>query len=111
MQILVVDDDALTCSLLMRLLVDEGHEVDSSADGAEAMVRLRSKKYTTMLTDLVMPGMSGLELVIEARAVCPGLHCVIITGQRMPPEADRGEVPWLSKPLDFDALLACIAPR
>ena len=109
MQILIVDDDAQTRLLLARLLGDEGHEVDACANGAEALVRLCSKTYAAMLTDLVMPGMSGLELVREARATCPGLNCMIITGQRRPREADRGGVPWFSKPLDFDALLACIA--
>lgn len=107
MLILLVDDDPATVFVLNRLLVSRGHEVDICADGAQAVARLRSKAYAVLLTDLVMPGMSGLDLVREARGLRGGLRCLIVTGHPRPREGDEG-VTWLRKPLDIDALLSAL---
>lgn len=111
MQILLVDDDSTVCRLLGKLLRLEGHEVDTCGSGAEAMVLLRGKAYVVLLTDLVMPGMGGLELVREARALCGALRCVVISGQKRPTEAELGGAGWVPKPVDFDQLLASLEAR
>jgi DNA-binding NtrC family response regulator len=108
MQILLVDDDAGMLSILAMLLGAEGHEVDTCECGDDAIGRLRDKAYGALLTDLIMPGMSGLDLVREARALHAGLRCVIISGQEAPAEAERGGATWVLKPLDLDALLASL---
>jgi len=108
MRLLVVDDDPSTLFVLSRLLRSEGHEVDTAASGAAAMDRIRTVEYDALLTDLVMPGMSGLDLIQKAGALRDGLLCIVITGQP-PPEPDlRGSAIWLQKPLDFDAVLAVL---
>jgi DNA-binding NtrC family response regulator len=110
MQLLLVDDDASMLALLRQLLDSAGHEVDACASGAEALALLQRKTYAALLTDLVMPAMNGLDLVREARTLVTGLRCIIITGHDPPPEAERDGVTWLSKPLDFDRLLAALTP-
>jgi DNA-binding NtrC family response regulator len=109
MQILLVDDDDGMLSILAMLLGAEGHEVDTCGCADDAIDRLREKAYGALLTDLVMPGKSGLDLVREARVLHGGLRCVIITGQEAPAETERGGATWVLKPLDLDALLASLA--
>lgn len=108
MRLLVVDDDPSTLFVLSRLLRSEGHEVDTAASGALALERIRTVAYEALLTDLVMPGMSGLDLLQEAIALSEGLLCIVITGQPAPAPDLRGGAIWLQKPLDFDALLAVL---
>jgi len=108
MLLLVVDDDASMLRLLSRLLRSEGHEVDTCGSGEEAMVLLRGRTYAVLLTDLVMPGMGGLELVRQARALSVGLRCVVISGQQRPEEAELAGAGWVRKPVDFDLLLASL---
>ena len=109
MKILLVDDDPPTLKVVRALLRAEGHEVETCLDGATAVERLRAGPYEVLLTDLVMPVMGGEELIRQARALDPGLRCVVISGQ---PPRRGGEfegTAWLSKPLDFDALLDALA--
>jgi DNA-binding NtrC family response regulator len=56
-----------------------------------------------LLTDLVMPGMSGLELIRAARTTHPSLRCLVMTGH---PSSDEPDVEWIAKPIDLDQLLA-----
>ncbi len=108
MKILVVDDDAVTVNVVGVLLRYEGHEVDTCARGEEALERLGAARYEVLLTDLVMSGMSGVELVQRARELDGALRCAIISGHTDRDAAEPGGTTWLSKPLDFDALLTTI---
>src|SRR5262249_6167539 len=62
-RILVVDDIASNRDLLTRRLVREGHEVESAADGPSALDRLVTERFDLILLDLMMPGMSGFEVL------------------------------------------------
>jgi CheY-like chemotaxis protein len=105
LRILVVEDDANSREALAMLLSDAGHIVEECANGRVALSKLSAGDYDVLLTDLVMPGMSGLELVNAARASAPRLRCVIISGQA---PIEDAPVLWLGKPLDVDALLAVL---
>jgi CheY-like chemotaxis protein len=107
-KILLVDDDLPTLKVVGALLRAEGHEVDACSDGATAVERLGAATYGALLADLVMPRMGGDELVRRARALDPALRCVIISGQASPSGGAPDGAAWLSKPLDFDALLALL---
>lgn len=80
--ILVVDDEPFFTTLVSRLLIDEGYEVDTACNGMNALEKIiRGKKYNLLLTDIVMPGMSGFELYERAIKIAPYLaNKTIITG-------------------------------
>lgn len=77
--ILVVDDDPSNRVTLERLLKREGYRVFHAASGREAMESLRSQSMDLVLTDLKMPGMSGLDLLRAVRAVDPDVEVVVMT--------------------------------
>ncbi len=66
-RILVVDDDEMLCQLLIRWLEKEGHECVSAYSGEEALERLSESRYTLMVTDINMPGITGMELLSRIR--------------------------------------------
>jgi len=105
-RILVVEDDPNSREGLAMLLGGEGHEVVSCSNGAKALVLLQAATYDVLLTDYVMPGMSGVELALAACATYPALRCLIMSGQ--PPIETERPFRWLGKPLDLDALLAAV---
>ena len=65
--ILIVDDEKSVRSLLYDLLEIEGHHVLEAADGPEALYRLHCGGVDLVLLDVMMPGMSGIEVLTEIR--------------------------------------------
>lgn len=107
MHILVVDDDENTRKVLRRFLTSEGHVADACENATKALEQLHAEHYDALLTDLVMPGMNGVELVDAAKAFCPTLRCLIMSGQaRVKGKAD--DVAWVVKPIDIDRLLTAL---
>jgi len=80
--ILLAEDDLSTRQFLTGALVKAGHEVTSCADGLEALKALeeRTSDFHLLLTDIVMPGIDGIELSTRAGALCPAMKIVFITG-------------------------------
>jgi len=108
-RIMVVDDDDGTRTVLTRLLELEGHVVDAYENGETALTQLKIAQYDVLITDLVMPGMSGLDLVRAARSTNGKLRYLIATGHPADPDAPA-DIGWLSKPIDVDELLATLGP-
>jgi DNA-binding NtrC family response regulator len=77
--ILVVDDDDANRVTLERILQREGYRVVHAIGGREAMDRLREDRVDLVLTDLKMPGMSGIDLLKAARKVDPDVEVVVMT--------------------------------
>ena len=67
-------------TFLERALERVGHEVTSVADGFEALPHIANTRYDLLLTDIVMPGMDGLELARRASIEMPGIQVIFITG-------------------------------
>jgi len=78
--VLVVDDEESIRDLLLKTLTLADYEVDVSADGTQALERLRGTTYDLLIADLKMPGMDGLSLIREARRYRADLPVIIITG-------------------------------
>ncbi len=110
MQILLVDDEDDARSLLARVLRRQGYSVDTCADGALALIQLESTSYDVMMTDQIMPGMSGTDLVLAARRLHSGLRCIVASGHAPPEESIRGHAEWITKPLDIGEVLALLGP-
>jgi DNA-binding NtrC family response regulator len=80
-RILVVDDDALSREFLVEAVAALGYQPIEAKDGSDALARIVSESPDLLLTDLRMPGMSGLELIQKVAAILPGLPSVLITAQ------------------------------
>jgi DNA-binding response OmpR family regulator len=76
---LVVEDDATTRTLLAGLLESIDCDVDLAADGEEALVQLQSRDYDIILLDIVLPKMSGIDVMESLRRERPHtLSCIIV---------------------------------
>ena len=79
--LLLVDDDRLVLETLAAQMEAEGFRVATARSGAEALAALhRGARFDVLISDLAMPGMSGLALVQEAQARQPGLPAILLTG-------------------------------
>ena len=113
LRLLVVDDDASSLELVSRCLSNAGYTVNAAADGEEAWARLRAKAYDLLLTDHVMPGLSGLELVARLRA--SGMTLPVIIDSASPDMREVSDYPDLAlaavlrKPLDVTEIREAVA--
>lgn len=98
--ILVVDDEVLVAQLTGSILEQTGFKVEVSYDSAQAQRLLRGgTQYDLLVTDIVMPGMSGIELAEQAKIEFPAMSVLLITGHtdQHAELADKG-LPVLVKP-------------
>ena len=111
-RILVVDDDPGQRSLLDSFLRSQGFEVVTADSGARALETLRAGHHDMIISDVRMPGMTGLEMLRRARqefTTLPVLLVTAFTDIRDAVEAMRdGAVNYLAKPIDLEELLAIV---
>jgi two-component system response regulator HydG len=81
MRVLIVDDDQAICRVLEAQLAREGFAVASACDGPTAIEMAAKTKFDVVLLDLIMPGMSGIEILRELRSMAVPPEVVIMTGQ------------------------------
>jgi PAS domain S-box-containing protein len=103
--ILFVDDDPLIAMSTTEMLEDLGHRVIGANSGLHALDILKSaQKIDLMMTDHVMPGMTGIELAAASREVRPSLPILLATGYAELPEGAQVDLPRLAKPYHQDQL-------
>jgi DNA-binding NtrC family response regulator len=111
-RILVVDDDPGQRSLLQTFLSDLGLEIVLAASGAEALKTLAAQKFDMMISDVRMPGMTGLELFERLRETNSTLPVLLVTAFPQVRDAvaatRHGAVNYLEKPIDLDELSATV---
>ena len=79
--LLIVDDDAEFLGTLVRRFRRRGYRAKSAGDGAEALGLAERKQFDVAILDMVMPGLSGLELLEKLKAANPGCEVIMLTGQ------------------------------
>src|SRR5256885_684912 len=79
-KVLVVDDDPETANGLTAILKDDGYQVDVVGSAEEALERFGVTTYHLLLTDLLLPGKSGVELTKTVHESAPATAIVLITG-------------------------------
>jgi len=78
-KILIVDDESIVRESLSDWLDGAGYDVEVADSGEAALPIIKKKQPKIMVADLVMPGMTGIELMNEAKKIIPTLSTVIIT--------------------------------
>ena len=99
-----------------RLLERAGHSVVEASDGTAALAALEADQPDVVVTDIIMPGMNGLELILEVHRRQPVLPVVAISGGApsngpdgiLVVARDLGAAATFPKPLDMPALLATV---
>lgn len=107
-RVAVVDDDPRTLRTMQLLLREEGYSVEVFSDATTALEALRAERFDALVTDHVLPGLQGLALARIVRREMPHVRCVIVSGHDPPKSFADEEIPWLIKPVSFDALVAAI---
>jgi len=111
-RILIVDDDPAQRSLLDSFLGSQGFLTVVVPSGERALEVLRSERVDVMISDVRMPGLSGLETLRRARQIRGGLPILMVTAHADIRDAvgamRDGAVNYLSKPIDLDELLSSV---
>lgn len=108
---MVVEDDPAIREVVQMLLEDEGYEVVTAANGAEAKDELDSVEPCVMLLDLTMPVMSGWELLRHLERdgrLDDGIHVVVVSASPNAQPLPAGPVAVLRKPVRAEDLLATV---
>jgi DNA-binding NtrC family response regulator len=79
-RILVVDDELTVCKSIRQVLVREDCEVDMAQSGEEALKKEADEPYDVMIVDLMMPGLSGMDLLKMLKARNPKARVIMVTG-------------------------------
>jgi len=79
-KLFIVDDDKDLLSILADVFSEEDYSVDTCSDGLEAIERCRTKAYDLIITDIMLPGASGIEILREAKKIRPETLVILITG-------------------------------
>jgi YesN/AraC family two-component response regulator len=113
--VLIVEDDDLVREILARMLKERGCRVLTASGAEEAWeIYTREPQVHVLLTDVVMPRMTGLELADRVLAAKPGQHVVLVSGYAIDALARRGitlpPLPFVQKPLSSDELWSKLRP-
>jgi len=81
-KILVVDDNLMMRKLIVNLFRNEGYAFEEAPDGIEALKLIDHETFDLVITDIIMPKMEGIELIIQARKKFPGLKIIAISGSK-----------------------------
>ena len=107
-RVLIVDDEANARTALAELLRDEGYSVETAADGFKALPKLEEFAPDVVVTDLKMPGLSGLELMAKVRERDPDSVVIVMTAFGAVESAvqamRQGAADYLTKPVNVEEL-------
>jgi two-component system, NtrC family, nitrogen regulation response regulator NtrX len=108
-RILIVDDDPATLGSLSRAFAMEGLEALTASSAVRALERLQTEPVDAILSDVVMPGMDGLEFLARLRERAPSVPVVLMSGQASLENAVKatrlGALDFVEKPVSLDRLL------
>ena len=80
--ILIIDDDEFFREMLVQMLQQEGHQVTASNDGVKALAMLERTRPDLILTDILMPNMDGVELIMELSRQSNNTPVIAMSGGR-----------------------------
>jgi diguanylate cyclase (GGDEF)-like protein len=114
-KVLVADDDLSIRTLIDEVLKDDGYDVTTAADGAEAWKKFREGTYEIVLTDIRMPGLDGLQLLRRIREKSPITHVLMLTSYASLDSSVRalkdGAYDYLVKPFENLEMVSAAVKR
>jgi DNA-binding NtrC family response regulator len=109
-RILVVDDESVIREGLRRVLASGGYSVETFSSGPPAVARMAENFFDLVITDLKMPGMSGIDVLKQIKALQPEVPIIMITGYSTVDTAveamKNGAVDYVAKPFTPEEILA-----
>ncbi|NIR52786.1 response regulator [candidate division KSB1 bacterium] len=110
--ILVVEDEPVVIDAAKKILVPEGYKVDDAEDAESALHKLEGNKYHVILSDLMLPNITGLGLLERVKCREPAVPVVMITGYATLENAVKsfkdGAFDFIPKPFDMEELLGVV---
>jgi DNA-binding response OmpR family regulator/flavodoxin len=107
-KVLVVDDEKHICDNVKKILAKNNYEVELAQSGQEAIEKLSKEPFALMLSDMVMPGMNGLELLKQVKTEWPLTKALIMTAYGSTDTAVKaiqlGALDYITKPFTPDEL-------
>ena len=110
-RVLVIDDQAGIREVFCDFLGLLGHQGDAAANGEEGLRVLDARAYDLVITDFLMPGMTGLEFAHALRQRNPEIAVIMISGSMNLAESDRIQqvgLHFLQKPVTFESFTAVV---
>ena len=114
-KILVIDDNVVVRNTIVQILEAEGYEVVSAEDGRRGLSAFRSEKPDLVITDIIMPDMEGLEIIVTLQKSNPQIRIVAVSGSGRLNEVDYleyaeklGAYATLTKPFRREELLSIV---
>ncbi len=113
--ILVVDDEESVRTVLSQVLEGDGFKVTAAATGEEALKLFKRRPFDLVIIDIVLPGMSGIEVLERIKRLYPAVQVIIITSHASLETAVRalrsGAYDYLFKPFEDISLVSAVAKR
>ncbi len=110
MKIIVVDDDLIMLQVIKAKLLGEGHEVFSTNDAQDALDSLSEDSFDLIISDIMMPYISGIELLSGIRKIDSSLPIIIVSALKESEVElaafELGPYDFIQKPIDLDDLSA-----
>lgn len=107
-RILVVDDEDIVRKLLLDTLPVDGYQVKTAIDGADAIKQIENEPFEIVITDLKMPGMSGMELLKHTLKINPDVCVIVMTAYGTVESAvsamKQGAYDYICKPFELDEM-------
>lgn len=104
--ILVIEDEQKMRDGLVEILTDEGYNVESAENGQVGLEKIRKKEFDVILTDLIMPVMGGMDVLMEIKHIKPGANVIIITAfgtiENAVDAIKAGASDYITKPFKID---------
>jgi putative nucleotidyltransferase with HDIG domain len=111
--VLVVDDEKNILAAFRDFLEEDGHVVHTSDEAKSALRLLRDQEYDVVVSDILMPGMSGLDLLSEIREISETVQVIMITGQPTVENAMQavrsGAYDYIPKPVSGNSIRKAVA--
>ena len=109
----MVDDERLIRGLLKEMLGAAGYEVVTASGGRKAVVLFSMDRYDLVITDIVMPGMDGIEVLRAIKDAKPQVPVIMITGYPAEDTEARlvklGATAYIAKPFDANVMKSTVA--
>jgi two-component system response regulator (stage 0 sporulation protein F) len=114
--ILLIDDDEALRNVTAEILIEAGYTVDDAPDGRSGLELFRTGKHDVVITDIAMPDMDGLEVIMELSRIEAKTRIIAISGDSqfsasvyLPTARQLGVHSTISKPIRAEVLLRTIA--